>query len=322
MTAQNFDYFVYYEDYLWTHVDFGNLQTAIRNDIKAHARDFKGRKVLKGLTFNSAVNFEVTVDPGTAIDPNGQVLSITAAQQATFQGPSGGQGRWSLLVARPTTSFINQIDEPLNPSNQVPLNERQTTELVVLDGTLGASAYPSVNSNDVILFGVKIGASDSAISLSNIDYISSDRFRPTDLLSGLKAPYDAIVGPESQIQSTHASINNVMADADIANIKKILVDASYSVDSPETIDQDDKEICFSPGAVISKGSSATGLIVTGNRVTIDKGKFSGFNGGSDIAIAFEGETGLCFGTRFQDCDVEILDASTNGTSIVGTQTEV
>lgn len=322
MTAQNFDYFRYYEDYLWTHVDFDNFQTAVQNDIKAHSRDIFGRKVLKGLDFDSAVNFEVTVNTGTAIDPNGQVLSITAQESVTFQGPSGGQGRWSLLVIRPKTELINQIDEPLNPSNQVPLNERITSELIVLDGTLGASSYPSVSANDVILFGVKIGGGDSAIAEANLDYISSDRFRPTDLPSGYKPPYDAIVGVESDTKSTHASLNQVMADANIANLKKILINSSYSIDTPENIDQDDKEVIINPGVVISKGSSATGVIVSGNRVTINQGKFASFNGGSDIALAFEGETGLCFGTRFQDCDTEILDNSTNGTAILGTQTEV
>lgn len=319
--GQNFDYFRYYEDYLWTHVDFDALQTTIRDDIKAHSRDIYGRKVIKGLSFDSAINFDVDILSGTAIDPNGQVLSFTSSETVTFAGPSGGQGRWSLVVARPTTEFINLIDEPLNPTNQVPLNERITSELIVLDGTLGASAYPSVSSNDVILFGVKIGPSDSGISLSNIDYSVADLLRPSDL-STQKPAFDAIVGSENSIFTTHSTINDVMSDAGIANIKRILVDASYSIDSPEVIDQDDKEIYFTPGTVISKGSSATGLVVTGNRVTIDKGRFYGFNGGSDVAIAFEGETGLCFGTRFQDCDIEILDNSTNGTSIVGTQTEV
>lgn len=321
MASENYDFFRFYEDYLWLHVDFDLLQTTIRNYGNAPWRELIGGKILGGLAFQSAIAFNVTVGKGGAIDPVGNPLVITADEALTVDGPSGGQGRWSLIVIRKRTDLINLIDEPLNPTNQVPLNERQSAELIVLDGVLGANAYPATQANDVVLFGLKIGSADSGIAASNIDYSVSDVLRPDDSLPGTTSPYDAVVG--SDRDSTHASLNDVMADTNVSNIRTILIKEDQVLDQVQIINSPNKVITIKPGVTLQKGAAATGIQVEAQRVEINRGRFDQFNGGTDIAIAYTNtaDYGLVFGTRFNDCTEEVADLTNDGIVIQATQTE-
>lgn len=132
----------------------------------------------------------------------------------------------------------------------------------------------------------------------------------TDGLLGLDAAFDAIVGTDG----THATINDLMADAGIANLKRILVTTTQTLTTTQIIDQDDMEFVFKPQAVYSQGAAlAVGIQITGDRVTIDGGRFTDFNGGSDIAIQLTAAAENCSirNARFFDCDTEVDDQGSN-----------
>ena len=71
-----------------------------------------------------------------------------------------------------------------------------------------------------------------------------------DLLIPLQSTFDAVVGTGG----THADINEVMADGDIANIKRILVISPLVLLVKQTINQPDIHLEFKPQATFTDGA--------------------------------------------------------------------
>lgn len=133
----------------------------------------------------------------------------------------------------------------------------------------------------------------------------------TDALQGLDASFDAVVAPDG----THATINDVLSDPDIADIKRVLVAAPLTLTSTQVIDQEDMEFVFKPQAVIAKGSGLTvGLRIDAARCTLKGGRVKDFNSGGDIAleITANGDNYYVDGTRFTNNDTSVSDSSAGG----------
>lgn len=125
--------------------------------------------------------------------------------------------------------------------------------------------------------------------------------------------YDAFVGAGG----THADINALMADGDIANIKNVLVVSSIAIDNIQIIDQDGMNFDFKANAGFTKNGATgadIGLQINADRVRINNGRFVGFNDpGNDkgIEILATKKNNLIHGCFFNDCDVQIDDLGVN-----------
>lgn len=131
-------------------------------------------------------------------------------------------------------------------------------------------------------------------------------------IDGVKATatvFDAVVG----VGGTHADLATLMADADIATIKNVVVVSPQTLTVPVTIDQDDMKFTFKPQAVIAGIPTIdNGLIITGERVKIIDGRFINFDKGGANAIELDASASYCMisSNHFLNCDTPIVD---NGT---------
>lgn len=127
------------------------------------------------------------------------------------------------------------------------------------------------------------------------------------------AKYDAVVGSASY--ATHVSLAALMADADIANLKNILVISNPVIDATVVIAQNDMRIEFKRSAVLTKGIAGTCLQINANGCEILGAKFSGFNvaGNKPIEILVTKKNSLVSGCRFFDCITDIEDNGVNNT---------
>lgn len=121
--------------------------------------------------------------------------------------------------------------------------------------------------------------------------------------------FDAIVGSGSGC--SHASINAVMADSNIANIKRVLVVTSPGEN--QVISQAGMEFVFKPQATITKGSSAIGITLNAAKTKIKGATFSGFNAGGDKGVYIPTGIKNCLVTQcsFLNCSTDIDDQGTN-----------
>lgn len=306
-----FNLFNFFKRYKWTKTNFTDFQDTLLFFTKALGRK-SHTSVLRGYQYSSATLFSLSVAEGLAVDVNGFPLHKSSTTSGiAVAAPSVSQGRNSLIVARQKLTDNTPIAEPENPSNTVYLNTQYECDIVCIDGTLGG-AYPAKLTGDVILFGLVIPANVSAIDPSYVDYsVTEYPFKNSDVAKYFQK-FHAVVGVGPY--STHADLNAVMADANISNIKEILVAESLTINTVQTIDQNNKRIYFAPGVTLTKGTAASGVVVSATGVDLDRGRFSGFNGGSDVAVGYENgaDNGSVFGTRFNNCTNTIVDLTSGG----------
>lgn len=138
-----------------------------------------------------------------------------------------------------------------------------------------------------------------------IDYLEAQ----TDAFVASKLEYDAVIG----IGGTHATINALMADADIANIKSVLVKDSMSLATIQVIDQPNMNFIFKAGVTVSKDTATTGIRIDAPNVRLMRARFNGFSTGGDIAIQLTSNAKNCMilESVFKDCDTEIEDNGDN-----------
>lgn len=122
--------------------------------------------------------------------------------------------------------------------------------------------------------------------------------------------FDAVVGTNG----SHATINALMADANIANIYKVLVTTPQTLTSTQVINKSDIEFVFKPSAVYAKGLTTTpGISITAQRVKILGGRFTSFNGGADVAIQLESgsKNNMIIQGEFADNTTAVNDLGSN-----------
>lgn len=139
-----------------------------------------------------------------------------------------------------------------------------------------------------------------------IDYLEAE----TDNFSNQAIIYDAFVGAGG----THADINALMADPDIAQKKNILIVSNLAVDLTQEIDQDGMNFDFKAGASITKNGptgAAVGLQVNAARVRINNGRFIGFNDVGEKGVEVLGNNNIVQGNMFNTCTIAIDDQGQN-----------
>lgn len=138
-----------------------------------------------------------------------------------------------------------------------------------------------------------------------VDYFETT----TDAIVTQQGLFDAIVGTGG----THADINALMADPNIANLKNILIASSLAITTPQIINQSGMNFTFHPKATIFKDSSTIGLQIEAERVRILSGRFFNFSAVGDKAIVLTATAKNCMieNTFFKTCDTMIDDLGTN-----------
>lgn len=106
--------------------------------------------------------------------------------------------------------------------------------------------------------------------------------------------YDAVVG----VGGTHATIPDLLADANIAVKKNILVISPFTLNTTTIFNQDDMNFYFTPKAVTAKGTAAVAFEISANRVRIYGARFQNFNGGSDECLRINNGSDY---TMIRDC---------------------
>lgn len=133
----------------------------------------------------------------------------------------------------------------------------------------------------------------------------------TNRVDATLSQFDAIVG--SGTYASHASLAAVMADANVANIKNVLVIDHPVIDATIILNQADMRIEFKRSAILTKGAATTCLQIDANGCEIIGAKFSGFSvsGDKPIEILATKKNSLIFGCRFFDCETDIVDNGEN-----------
>lgn len=170
MAQSDFRKFYFYQKYLWSPVDFTNLQNWIYSNIEGGREGSFAGAVLSGLRVLPSSGMTVTVDSGIASSPSGKLM-VVPTQQTTAPATPVGNPAWSLVVLRPVFTDADFIPLPTNPSAPpVPLDQQQLYQIVVLNGTpAGNPVYPAVQSDDVVLMGFKLPAGTTTITRAMLD---------------------------------------------------------------------------------------------------------------------------------------------------------
>lgn len=100
----------------------------------------------------------------------------------------------------------------------------------------------------------------------------------TDTLIASAKPFDFIVGSGTGMT---ADLATAVSSANAGD--RILVTENDSIDSVVQVNKA-LEIYFQPGVTYSKGAATSALEISADGVVIRQGRFTGFNGGSDVAI--------------------------------------
>lgn len=182
MAASDIRQFYFYVKYIWRAQDFLDMQTWERSWVKAVTEGALGGSILTGCRVVPNTGMQVNIEAGIAVSATGQLMVIPSTQNATFATPAGNPAK-SLVVARPKFTDANNIPDPLNPPSQVPLQQIQGYEIVVLDGVAAPSpVYPTPQTEDVVLMGVTLTNGQTTIAYSDLDrtpiYLPRKRVHP------------------------------------------------------------------------------------------------------------------------------------------------
>jgi hypothetical protein len=173
-------------------------------------------------------------------------------------------------------------------------------------GTPNASpSVPATPAGFIKIAEITVSASTGIASQSSIKDSRSLLPLAIDKKAG-GLLYDAVVGTEDFC--THATLNDVMADLNVLNIKNILVVGHASISSTQTINQSDLRIEFKRGVTLT-GTAPVGITISGNGCEIIGARFNGLTSG--VQIDSGAKNNSVMGCRFLACTNDILDNGTN-----------
>lgn len=157
------------DEYLWNAQDFADFQQWIYDTISALVEGGFGDAVLKGCNVTPQSGLTLNVPTGIVVNSSGQLM-VVPASTATVLSPSGNPAR-TLIAARPQYTDVDLITDPQDPQNTLYLHQLQGVQLVVLNGIAAATpAYPSLQSGDVALVGVKLVSGQSTVAQADLDF--------------------------------------------------------------------------------------------------------------------------------------------------------
>lgn len=181
MATSDLRRFYFYQDYIWTPDDFTNLQDWIYGSMQSVFEGAFGAAVLKGLVATPGGGLNLNISSGIAVGDNGEIMVSPTDLVANIPSP-GGSNQNSLVVLRPTSTDMTDIPEPDNLSNTVPLHAKKYFEVVVLSKVPTFEGdYPTKQSGDCVVMGIRLLSGDTSIDQTKIDYSAVNRTRKRSL---------------------------------------------------------------------------------------------------------------------------------------------
>lgn len=195
--ASNSSFFYWYRRYKVRAVDMNNFQSAMVEQSRGLSEGALDASILKGFDVSAVSGFSLSISAGISTAASGYlgvinsetVLDVSSAVDGTYPTRS-------LVVCTPELIDSNYINSPTSPFTQVPLNQVQGAEIILIPGAAsGTPEYPSKGPNDVILCGLVVPPGASGISSSMIDYEVRDCIGANSLIGQFQAHYDNRLRP-------------------------------------------------------------------------------------------------------------------------------
>lgn len=315
-------FFYFYRRYKWTASDFTNFQNAMATLPRDAMAGLLGGAVLTGFGVSSVSGLLLQAASGVACGSDGYLMAITGSSNVAVTASNANPVK-HLIVCRKMLVDANLITSPTSPFSQVPLNQLQEAQVLVLGGTPAASpSYPPALSGDVVLCGISLAASASTIASSNIDLIPRSRLGQNNFMARPPGRYDYLISSTDPL-ATHASLAIFCADTGILAGSRVLVGESQALQATAVLPTvDNLFIDFAPGSSITNGASVTSAIQVGSKgCRLNNPRIQGFTNG--IVFATGAEYGAVYGARFKTVTNEIVDsATTSGAANTASFTEV
>ena len=186
--------FNFYRRYKWTAEDFSDLQNTLLTLPRNTIDGLTGAAIFEGFTITAhSVNMTLTTASGVAVSPTGYLCVKTVSTANDIEEVSGPSGliRKDLLVVRPLVTENTEITNPSNAFEQVNLKKRLQCELVVLEGSESTEPeYPSIESDDVVLCGLRIQGGQTALTPYDVDYTVRDILGKNSILKKTSQRFD------------------------------------------------------------------------------------------------------------------------------------
>ncbi len=287
----------WYRRYKVRAIDLTLLQDEIYAQIAGCMEKFKG--VLSGFTITDVSATTFTLSSGIAIGPSGELLVTTAPTVVPVTKPTGSDFYLALCVIKRATAGSDPITNPVSPFNSVNRKTLRTATIQMKNGVLNG-AYPAAAADETILFGAII----TAAGMGDGSFALADTPEKT---MGLNSVYQHIVGVSSRMcnRSTLAEAVAAASEGD-----RILVwDNFYDLATAVTINKKNLVIEWRPGRSITKGASATGLILDNEGITLVRPRFENYSGATHWPIKLTALAKYCSveQPRFKNCANQIDD---------------
>lgn len=160
--------YYFYTKYIWLAADFAAFQSNLLAQVALLGGG--NAQIISGLLVTPGGGLNVNVAPGVCMNSSGYAMYIPTQQTVAVASPVGNPAI-SLVVARPLLVDNTLITNPTNPLVNVPLLQQQSFQIVVLNGTPGATPVaPTPGANDVVLGELSLTASIATITGTNFLY--------------------------------------------------------------------------------------------------------------------------------------------------------
>lgn len=186
----------WYTRYRVLAADMTNNQNLFLGNTNALSEGLLNGSVLSGFEAATGGAMTVSVASGIAQGPSGYLHVVNSISSVTPTAPTGSFPARSLVVARPLLTNTNPMTNPTNPFETVYLNTLYGSQVTLLPGTAAsAPAYPSIEPNDVVLFGIRTFPGQTAVSIQDIDFTVRDDIGKNAALLQDVASYDSRLKP-------------------------------------------------------------------------------------------------------------------------------
>lgn len=223
MASSDIERFNFYPQYKWQPDDFDDFQTWIDDTIDALMEGAFGAACLSGLNVTPNGGMQVAIAAGIAVNASGRLVVVPSQETANLVA-DGSNPRRSLVVLRPTVTDADDIPEPVNPPNMVPLHEVRGYSVVVISGTpAGTPAYPSIVAGDIIVMGIKIAAGQTVLAQADMDHGKRDVRRKSQERVRLITGADSFDPDTDSILECNGTFAVTMPSASLMGGKKFTI---------------------------------------------------------------------------------------------------
>lgn len=156
--------FNFYFRYAWDQNNFNDWQSGMVSLERGAMEGLFEGAVLGGFDLTAVSGMVLQASTGIAVGPTGYLMVMNSANNLIFTPPVSNP-RLDLIVVRPLLTNTGFITRPTTPFDSVPLKVLQDCQVIVIQGTEGATPdYPAAGVNDVVIAGIRLTAAMSAFT--------------------------------------------------------------------------------------------------------------------------------------------------------------